>query len=165
MVLVERKKTRTIAGRKVIVRRSWCIDRYEYPGKGRVPRTNVTWFEASRLCAKAGKRLCSKEEWTFACGAGAKYPYGGQYDPKRCNTAGPGGDSRPLALAGSHRRCRSPYGLYDMSGNASEWTAEGTVNGGNSHKDGETATCYRAPRRAKTSTDPFVGFRCCADPP
>jgi hypothetical protein len=139
----------------------WCTDRYEFPGKGAVPTTNVTLAAAKTTCRTRGRRLCRRSEWRGACG-GSKYPYRGDYDASRCNTVAPGGIPRAVAPAGSKSRCRGGFGTYDMTGNVAEWTSDGTVNGGSAYKDGKSGTCYRSSRR--TGGSPYVGFRCCADP-
>jgi hypothetical protein len=140
---------------------SYCIDRNEYPGAGRVPTTSVSWDAAQAACKGQGKRLCTNPEWQLGCGG--KYPYGKTYDPNKCNTMTEDDEERPLAAAGANAGCRSGAGLFDMSGNAAEWTEDGTVNGGSSDKDGESATCGKAVKRFKGQGSPFVGFRCCAD--
>ena len=147
----------TTKKRKVV----WCTDRYEFPGKGSVPTTNVTLAAAKQTCRARGRRLCRRTEWRGACG-GAKYPYRGDYDASRCNTVAPGGIPRSVIAAGSKRRCKGGFGTYDMTGNVAEWTSDGSVNGGSAYKDGASATCYRSSRR--TGGSPYVGFRCCADP-
>jgi serine/threonine protein kinase len=162
MRLVVRKNTREVAGQRVMSREPYCIDYYEFPGKGQVPRTQVTWAQARGSCEERGKRLCTSAEWRYACGG--TYPYGKDYDPSACNTMGPQGEERPLRTAGSMATCRSGTGLYDMSGNVSEWTADQTVNGGNSHETGEEATCGHSPKRLASSAGAYIGFRCCADP-
>jgi formylglycine-generating enzyme required for sulfatase activity len=151
------KLTRTVSGKKV----AFCIDRYEFPGKGSTPQTGVTWDGAQAACKAQGKRLCTAAEWTQGCGG--KYPYGATYDAAKCNTAGDDEEERPLVPTGSKGECKSGAGLYDMSGNAAEWVDEGTVHGGSSERDGETATCGRAAKRFKGAGNAFVGFRCCAD--
>ena len=46
------------------------IDAYEYPNaKGERPQS-ASFFQAARLCAAEGKRLCSPSEWRTACQAG-----------------------------------------------------------------------------------------------
>ena len=137
----------------------FCIDYYEYPGKGAKPKTNVSWQAARAACASQGKRLCSNWEWRRGCGS--KYSYGKTYDPERCNTVDEEGMERPILPAGSKPQCRSGHGLYDMIGNVAEWTEEKTVNGGDSYKTAEDATCWRSAKRFGASKN--VGFRCCAD--
>jgi serine/threonine protein kinase len=162
MQKITRKATTTIAGKKVMTQTIFCIDYHEYPGGGAVPKTNVSWFDAASACESRGKRLCTSSEWKHACGG--KYPYGKTYDPERCNTMGPNGEERDIKPAGSFKQCKSPYGLYDMSGNVAEWTADKTVNGGNARQDGESATCGNTSSRMASSRSGTVGFRCCADP-
>jgi hypothetical protein len=46
----------------------FCIDRYEYPNAyGELPLVAVTFSEAEKYCKLEQKRLCSENEWTFAC--------------------------------------------------------------------------------------------------
>jgi len=147
----------TTKRRKVV----WCTDRYEFPGKGALPTTNVTLAAAKTTCRSRGRRLCRRREWRGACG-GSKYPYRGDYEASRCNTVAPGGMPRAVVASGSKRGCKGGFGTYDMTGNVAEWTSDGSVNGGSAYKDGKSATCYRSSRR--TGGSPYVGFRCCADP-
>ncbi len=66
----------------------FCVDRYEYPNKsGERPQVMFTFRQAERLCAAAGKRVCTESEWTLACeGPSSKpYPYGYAREPKVCN--------------------------------------------------------------------------------
>jgi len=136
-----------------------CIDRFEFPGAGAVPRTGVDMSGARAACIGKSKRLCTRSEWRRACGG--QYPYGKDYDAERCNTAGADGTPHALAPAGSKKGCMSPSGAFDMVGNAAEWTTDGTVNGGTSLKNGEDATCNTGSKRAGGA--PHVGFRCCVD--
>ena len=43
--------------------KAYCIDAYEYPGRGQKPKVNITFNGAKSLCEQAGKRLCSGNEW------------------------------------------------------------------------------------------------------
>jgi hypothetical protein len=160
MARIKRKKDVEMAdGSTVKAYLVWCIDRYEYPGSGSVPQVDVGLAQAKSLCSGRGRRLCTRSEWRGACGA--KYPYGREYDPAACNTVSADFTPRALVPSGSKADCKSGWGLYDMVGNAAEWTSEGYVNGGSSTKDGESGTCYRSARR--TGGGAYVGFRCCAD--
>lgn len=138
-----------------------CIDAYEYPGRGSMPRTQVSWFDARRLCAEQGKRLCQLSEWRQACGSAA-YPYGSRFDADRCNTADEDGFERSIARAGSFPRCRSRSGAYDMSGNVHEWVEEKRVAGGGYDSDEDLASCRYSSPKAPGSGDANIGFRCCA---
>ena len=154
--------TRTVAGHKVIEKGAFCIEPYEFPGAGQKPKVNVDWFGATRACEGRGRRLCTSSEWKRACGGA--YPYGKTYDPSACNTMGENGEEHDIKPSGTMKKCKSGYGIYDMSGNVSEWTADKTINGGNAVNDDASAKCSRSPKRLESSPASYVGFRCCADP-
>jgi serine/threonine protein kinase len=149
---------------------SFCIDEFEFPNQpGAAPRVNVTWSEAKRECETLGKRLCVEDEWEKACkGPGnARFPYGSDFDPNKCNTAG--SSSAPLGVAGGFEGCRSGYGVADLSGNAAEWTdtyfgttRERVQKGGASNQPGDAVHCAARKKGDPESRSPSVGFRCCA---
>jgi len=125
----------------------YCMDRYEWPNRrGEKPRTLTSWQDARALCASAGKRLCTGEEFNFACeGEDLRaYVYGNTRDATQCNFDRPyrprehvftpwdtcqedpackaafdGIDQR--LPAGSLETCRSRQGVHDLIGNANEW--------------------------------------------
>ena len=105
---------------------AFAIDRYEFPNRaGEIPQTRVdTLADARALCKSKGKDLCTAAQWVRACSGDAKrsFPYGDSYSSGAC-AAGMDGETQlqPL-LSGSYSRCRTPEGIYDMSGNAAEWT-------------------------------------------
>jgi|CZKU01.1.fsa_nt_gi sulfatase modifying factor 1 len=170
----------------------FCIDRFEYPNRrGTYPWIGVTWFEAKELCEREGKRLCSEAEWTFACEGdeAAPYPYGYRRDSEACvidrawipvDEAALAGrtDARALAeidrlwqgeASGSRAGCRSPFGVYDLTGNVDEWTTSvrpgerpSILKGG---YWGPVRTRCRPSTRAHGENYSFYqqGFRCCAD--
>jgi hypothetical protein len=141
---------------------NYCIDRYEYPGKGQMPRVNVTWFGAQKLCEEREARLCTLNEFQRACGR--KYPWGNDWDPDRCNTADADGFARQLQPTGSRQRCRSWPGTYDMVGNVAEWVEEQRIVGGGFDSGPQVATCRYVSKKAPGRGAPNVGFRCCAAP-
>ena len=101
--------------------RTASSDLYEYPGGKTIPRTDVTFDEAQRLCALRWERLCTRDR------VGARVPRQGRrelpvwrtYETARCNTKGAGSGETPPA--GSFKDCRSAAGAYDMTGNVAEW--------------------------------------------
>lgn len=103
------------------------------------PDGNPLVMDAEGLCIMRGRRVCTLSEWSSACRGpgGSKYPYGDVYDPSACNTDKLWRafdikkvylrDENELArlnqssVSGSHPRCVSAAGAYDMIGNAEEW--------------------------------------------
>jgi hypothetical protein len=143
-----------------------CVDLYEYPNKkGEMPEGNLTWYQAQAKCAESGKRLCSENEWVTAC-KGFKnqlFPYGPKYNSDICNT----GKSweQGIARSGSFDACVSDYGIYDMSGNLSEWTGENdslsAIKGGSFEDIDSYVTCGSVIKLAPSSQFKQTGFRCC----
>jgi hypothetical protein len=137
------------------------------------PWSNVTWSQASAACVAAGKRLCSADEWYAACrtSAGYVYPYGSAYQAGTCNGldrayGGPWntGYSNPPACVGG--------GVYDMSGNVKEWTAQSPSAGAHTVRGGAYDSIWSGLRCDFTFTVlpdtflyPNLGFRCCSDSP
>jgi formylglycine-generating enzyme required for sulfatase activity len=101
----------------------------EKPPKGKEdhPVVEVSWHDAEAYCnwlaQVTGKayRLPSEAEWEKGARGtdGRIYPWGNDWDPKRCNSkeGGPG-DTTPV---GVYPQGASPYGLLDMAGNVWEW--------------------------------------------
>jgi formylglycine-generating enzyme required for sulfatase activity len=162
-----------------------CIDRYEAvvedatakSKKGVVPTTPISWKSASAACAKAGKRLCTRKEWTAACrgpGEKRKYAYGAKYEPRRCNDrARTQGKADAPMKTGGLPRCKTPEGVYDLSGNLWEWTADTItgetaymLGGGWGNDDGDdNLSCVPEDTVAQPLSQEIVGlgFRCCKD--
>lgn len=152
---------------------AFCVDQYEYPNKkGAAPLTNVAYADAKRFCEAKSRRLCSEEEWEKACKGprGTRFPYGNTFDPGACNTEDSGGGDRTVALAGRFSKCRSGYGVMDMSGNVAEWTSspyvgnsDRTQKGGSATRPDYASRCSARKNGAPSSKSFEVGFRCCMD--
>lgn len=130
---------------------AFCMDRFEYPGKiGDKPRNLTQWTQAKDLCEKGGKRLCTEDEFNFACEGPEilPYVYGFERDKNqsKCNIDRayryPDHSHRmqtfdecpndPFCKAemermdqrepiGQRLTCTSWAGVYDLNGNINEW--------------------------------------------
>ncbi len=121
--------------------------------RGVVPSGYLSGTQARAACERAGKRLCTEEEWERACrGEGdTQFPYGDEYRAGACNVAV---GVHPAALlhghaskghldprlnqflyrgrsllhrTGAESQCKSRWGddaVYDMVGNLDEWVED-----------------------------------------
>lgn len=93
--------------------------------KGNIPWTNISQNQASRACAKAGKRLLTDAEWTQSALGTPDADSG--WGAEQCQVAS-NWDKQP-GMTGSGEKCVSFSGAYDMVGNIWEWVG-GTVADG-----------------------------------
>jgi formylglycine-generating enzyme required for sulfatase activity len=144
------------------------------------PVAFVDWCDARAYCEWAGKRLCgtrvdaqvTRDEWFTACSHDGTraYPYGNTYDPNACNSNGRFG--KPIAV-GTLPGCVGGYdGIFDMSGNLSEWEDACTSGDLCPHRGGAyysndpttpKVECSSAGNIARLDTFSDVGIRCCSD--
>ena len=154
--------------------KAFCIDLFEYPNKpGQLPKIAAAFSEADASCKKDGKRLCTEDEWEKTCRGpkNLRFPYGDNFDPDACNTQDKQTNPRKITVVGIFGTCKSGYGVFDLSGNAAEWTtspfeagaADRAVKGGSASRPGFDDRCSSRRRLAAGSHDVNVGFRCCAD--
>jgi formylglycine-generating enzyme required for sulfatase activity len=107
-------------------------DDNQYPSeKGDHPVVNVSWDDAQEYCKWLGSktnktyRLPTEAEWEKAARGtdGRVYPWGNEFEPKKCNMSESGiGDTSPVGQFSPQGD--SPYGCVDMAGNAWEWCAD-----------------------------------------
>lgn len=94
--------------------------------KPNLPAMGMSWGDAVAHCRWAGKRLPTEAEWEKA-GRGEgkrRYPWGDEFGTGRANVDGDEDRFQYLAPPASFESGRSPYGLYDMTGNVAEWVAD-----------------------------------------
>jgi iron(II)-dependent oxidoreductase len=94
------------------------------PGKEDHPVVLVSWHDAGAYAEWAGKRLPTEAEWEKAARGtdGRAWPWGNQWDVDRCNIEESYLYSTQPVY--SFATGTSPYGCYNMAGNAMEWTAD-----------------------------------------
>ncbi|HKO30688.1 MAG TPA: SUMF1/EgtB/PvdO family nonheme iron enzyme [Nitrospiraceae bacterium] len=104
----------------------WAI--MNQPQHQKRPVVNVDWEDAVMHCKWAGKRLPTEAEWEKAARGsdGRIYPWGNEAPTRLHANYGRKEWNNHLALVpvGSFEEGKSPYGIYDMAGNAWEWVSD-----------------------------------------
>lgn len=159
---------------------------------GIVPQGYINGVQAEAACQRAGKRLCTSDEWLRACQGPNDwtFPYGTNLVSRRCNDSRAvhpaielfPNDPNPfdhiqdacinqlpnsVSKTGQYAQCVTPDGIYDLMGNLHEWVADpsGTFRGGfyvDTVRNGP-GCLYRTTAHDRNHWDYSTGFRCCAD--
>ena len=158
-------------GKFEITQEQWVKIMGDFPSSyvsergAQLPITNVSWYEAKKftqkLSQRTGKkyRLPTEAEWEYAARASTNtmFPFEGgdsaisDYEWSRLNTIPQalGIKTRPVGTKQPNK-----FGLYDMLGNASEWTEDCFQKDyKNTPKDGSAAGEEQDPARVKPPMD------------
>ncbi|MFZ5891847.1 MAG: SUMF1/EgtB/PvdO family nonheme iron enzyme [Myxococcota bacterium] len=158
---------------------------------GQIPQGYLSYPSAKLVCERAGKRLCSEEEWVTACKGEShqKFPYGERFEHGRCNVyravhpatvlhgSASYGHRDPrlnlliepsvgplLRATGATTTCTSRWGadrIYDMVGNMDEWVEEQMFLGGFYARSTREGCEAKVSSHAPAYYDYSTGARCC----
>jgi sulfatase modifying factor 1 len=118
------------------------------PNDPQEPVLGVTWAEAHAFALWAGKTLPTEGQWEKAARGpeGFKFPWGnGPYIWDRPR------EPKQIDRVGSFRGDVSPYGVFDMAGNAREWCSDWYTEKYYSQLVAEAGATARNPGGAKSS--------------
>ncbi|MDH5426745.1 MAG: SUMF1/EgtB/PvdO family nonheme iron enzyme [Nitrospirota bacterium] len=145
------------------------------------PVAGTNYFDAYSYCRWVGKRLPTNDEWEKAARGtdGRKYPWGNEKPHESmtnfnknycffCNVY-----DEKISPIGSFQKDKSPFGVFDMAGNVTEWVDEGNRRGGDwrtgwpgADESMELARLWPSDKMTKNpGGNPDQGFRCAQDAP
>lgn len=162
-----------------------CASAYNPGTTPNLPVVCVDWCDAVAYCSAHGKRLCGNvsggamafasftdagfDQWHRACtlGGSRAYPYGAGYVAGTCT------DSASTTTAvGSKAGCEGGFpGIFDMSGNVSEWeyacngsnpNSKCRLRGGAYSDTGAAVACGAAADDKRLTRSATIGLRCCS---
>ena len=141
------------------------------------PMIMCTWWDAYAYAKWKGRELPTEEQWE-AAGRGKEgyvYPWGNEPDPKRVNSNADFNAANPAALGGvdgfnfwgdvdAMNGDRSPFGVFGLAGNVSEWIGAWSpeqrpiVKGGN-FMSADVRLDRRVTDRDPNKGEEYIGFR------
>jgi Sulfatase-modifying factor enzyme 1/Domain of unknown function (DUF4388) len=134
------------------------------------PAVYLDWFDAYAFAKWQNRRLPSEIEWEKAGRGtdGRKYPWGDTFMSGSANLYRGAREAATWSEVGRYSGDISPYGVRDLSGNVSEWTASDdgsgspVVRGGNfMSEDGQLTR--RVVGLSPYTIDERIGFRTAGD--
>jgi formylglycine-generating enzyme required for sulfatase activity len=98
----------------------WTEGRFREPG---APVVGISWYDAYKYAAWAGKSLPTKDQWEKAARGknGRIYPWGDEFDASKACFGQPE-ESEHIDPVGQHPDAASEWGVQDMCGFVWEWT-------------------------------------------
>ncbi len=123
---------RFVEDAKYAAPKSWKDGTFE-PGTEDLPVTQVSWQDAQAYCEWLAKkegiqfRLPTEEEWEYAARGKDEriFPWGSFWNETlaNCNRPKERSSPTPVNQPPNNNTDKSPFGIFAMAGNVSEWTA------------------------------------------